>query len=152
MASTTWPAAVDAIIAALRNDLTVPVFDGADDDGFGDQLRAFVVVGASVLDDGYAGSFTQEYHDLGPTATRDDAGTIGCVVVAQSGDQAIKPLRDAAFDALADVEATLRADVGLGVSSALRIELGSGQISQGRSEDGYSFCEVRFELTYQALI
>lgn len=151
MAPTTWPLAVDAILATLAAALDVPVFDAADARGYADDLRAGVVIGVESGDDGNCGSFTQEYHDLGAAATRDDSGRIACQVFAQTGDDDLAGVRSRAFAVLADVGDALRADVGLDVGSAIRIELDSGQVSQGRALD-VSFCEVLFDLTYTALI
>ncbi|MBK6347265.1 MAG: hypothetical protein QG671_1780 [Actinomycetota bacterium] len=151
MAPATWPAAYAAILSALRAALDVPVLDADDDLGAGGDLRAAVVLGTDTGDEGRCGVFAQEYHDLGATATRDDIGTIDAQVFAQSGGDDLAPLRAAAFDALADVESALRSGITLGVASALRIELSGGDVFQGRTEDG-TFVEVRFQLTYTALI
>lgn len=151
MAPSTWPHAVDAIITTLTAALDVPVLDADDDIGAGGDLRAAVVIGADTGDEGRCGVFSQEYHDLGATATRDDLGTVDCQVFAQSGGDDLSALRLAAFGVLADVEDALRSGVTLGVASALRIELSGGDVFQGRTEDG-AFVEVRFQIAYTALI
>ena len=151
MASTTWPYVVDAVLTTLRDVLDVLVLDADDDLGAGGDLRAGVVIGTDTGEEGRCGNFAQEYHDLGATATRDDAGQIDCQVFAQSGDEDLSTLRLAAFDVLADVETALRSGITLGVGSALRIELAGGEVFQGRTEDG-AFVEVRFQIAYTALI
>ena len=151
MAPATWPAAYAAILATLRAALDVPVMDADDDLGAGGDLRAAVVLGTDTGDEGRCGVFTQEYHDLGSVATRDDIGSIDAQVFAQSGNDDLAVLRAAAFDVLADVESALRSSVTLGVASAIRIELAGGDVFQGRTEDG-AFVEVRFQLAYTALI
>lgn len=151
MAPATWPAAYAAILSTLRSALSVPVLDADDDIGAGDDLRTAVVLGTDTGEEGRCGVFTQEYHDLGATATRDDVGTIDAQVFAQSGNDDLAALRTAAFGALAGVESALRSGITLGVTSALRIELSGGDVFQGRTEDG-AFVEVRFQLTYTALI
>lgn len=150
MAPSRWPFVVDAVIARLRTELGVPIFDAVPVSG--DDLRDFVVIGAILESaDGRSGTITQRDHDLGAANTRDEDGLIVCFLVSQSGDDDVATRRAAAFSLLADIEDVLRERITFNVDATLWVELAAGDILQGLTPEG-SFCQINFDLTYQALI
>lgn len=150
MAPARWPFIVDAVLAKLRTELGVDVFDAVPVTG--DALTDFVVIGAILeTDDGRSGTFTQRDHDLGPANTRYEEGRITCLVVSQSGDDDVATRRAAAFSTLADIEDVLRARITFGVDNTLWVELAAGDVLQGLTPDG-AFCQINFDLTYSGLI
>ncbi len=150
MAPARWPFIVDAILARLRADLGVDVFDAAPVTG--EPLTDFVVIGAILeADDGRSGNFTQRDHDLGAANTRDEDGRITCFLVSQSGDDDVSARRSAAFATLADIEDALRARITFNVDNTLWVELAAGDVLQGLTPEG-AFCQINFDLTYSALI
>lgn len=149
MSSSAWPAVVDALIATLGSQLSVPVWDTAPVTG--ERLTGVIVGAVGDSTEGNAGTLEQTYHDLGPSARRDETGTVECAVVAQSGDDDLAAVRAAAFAILGDAEDALRSGVSIGVGQLLRCELTSARPRQGFSTDGV-FCDIPLTLTYHALI
>lgn len=150
MVASRWDAVVDAVISTLDSALSCDVYDCMPVTN--DDIRSCVVVGAFTNDDrGLGGTITQGYHDVGPTATRDETGTIRATVLSQSGDDDVSVVRADAFSILGSVESALRANYSLGLSNILRVEVDYGDVTQGYSEHGV-FCEIQLTISYTALI
>ena len=112
MASTRVFDTITALLSMFDTALTVPVRDGPYVVRGSDPL--FVVVGhdgepASVD----AASGSQSWASIGAKA-RDEAGSITCVIVGQSGGSDLAELRQTVEDTSTAVEAALRTDPTLG--------------------------------------
>ena len=149
MASSKWPAVVDALLTQLGTGLDVPVWGC--DPSTDDLLNGVIVGGGLEAANGRAGTLGQNYHDLGPTATRDEVGVIFCVAQAETGDDDVATVRSSAFAMLADVEDVLRTGVHLGLDDVLRVEVTASDPEQGYTPDG-AFCYLPFNITYTAII
>ena len=73
-----------------------------------------------VKDDGAAGLITQDYHEVGVGAKRDEKGEIRCAAMSQTGDDTLATVRRNVLATVAAVEAALRASVNGPRRSALR--------------------------------
>ena len=151
MSITRWAAVVDAVIDAVDTATSARVFDAEQvtDDFIG---RAVVVGARSEKDErGFAGSVNQAYHDLGPTATRDETGTVHCYAYAQTGDNDVAGMRSAVVGIIGEVETALRANYDLDVAGVRHVELLTGDVYQGLTNHG-AFALIEFTVRYEALI
>lgn len=145
-----WATVVDAVIAAVDAQTAAQVFDAVPVTS--EFVGLGLTVGARLDDDrGLGGTVRQGYHDLGPTATRDETGTIYCSAIAQTGNDDLSGMRAAAFGLVGDVETALRNNYDLDLAGVRSVELEMGDIFQGLTQAG-SFVEVQFTLRYEALI
>ena len=151
MTITRWAAVVDAVIAAVDAGTSATVFDA--EQVTDDFIGRGVVIGARAERDerGFAGSINQAYHDLGPTATRDETGTIHGYAWAQTGDNDVRGVRNAVVAIVGEVETALRDNYDLDVLKVRSVELLTGDVYQGLSNAG-SFAQVEFTIRYEALI
>lgn len=151
---TAWLATVYAVHTALAAalDTTVTIGPPLTQDYLPDGL---IVAGDTTSEEGLAGEFSQAYRTIGgpkgAAAERDDSGTIVCEVWAQSGDDTLTPLLDRAFGLLEDALDVLRADVGLSLPALLDLELESGAVYAGPSDQG-AFVRLPFTVRYTAVI
>lgn len=151
MTITRWAAVVDAVIAAVDSATSASVFDTRQitDDFIG---RAVVVGARSESDErGFAGSINQAYHDLGPTATRDETGSVHCYAFAQTGDNDVAGMRAAVVTVIGEVETALRSNYDLDVAKVRHVELLTGDVYHGLTKHG-AFALIEFTVRYEALI
>lgn len=151
MAASRWPAVVDALIAVLSADasLTGLVYDGVPVTS--DDIRSGVFIGVLLEDPGNSGQITQDYHELGSGAKRDEEGVVRCTVLSQSGDIGIAAHRTTAFTLLGHVERVVRGNYSLGLADVLYSEVRIGHARQAHTPRG-SYVEVEFQITYKALL
>lgn len=133
MATTTWPAVVDAVIAqylaqpgyrgpASTSATGTLVLDGAESGLLEDRGQLFVIVGVSIDEAGNPiepGTSQQEPAAMGPSRPRDETGTIHCLAVAETGDasleaRSMKACRDLAYGIVGTAETFCRTDPKLG--------------------------------------
>ena len=143
---------VDALVATLA---TVPQLAGKVYDGIpvtAEQIADGVFVGVVLDDDnGDAGKWAMDWHELGGTPPMDETGAVRCTVMAQRGDTDLATARASAFTHLGAVEAVCRGDYDLGVTDLLWLHVHSGRVRQGQTPRG-SYCEIEFTVDYKALI
>jgi hypothetical protein len=150
-----YAAATDAVLAALRADATlaaaaVEIIDGPPaQQAYG--TTVLYVGWRGDVDDDTAGDITQEYHDLGPTATRDEIISIYCTVQSVRGDDDMAAARTSAVAALGAIETALRGNVSLGLANVLRIEVSDSTVRQVRDVEGIGV-ELGFTITVTSLI
>lgn len=102
-----------------------------------------------------SGRFAQEIATIGKL-TRDERGTIGCLIRAQTGGSAdadIVATETRAFTALGDVEGLIRADPNLGLSPnpRLYIQLEAAGAIRTTVDTGI-VCDLEFTVIYSARI
>lgn len=152
MAVTRAAAVIDALVARLGAD---PVLAGLVWDGppvSGDPLPEVVTVGFAFNDDDYtAASITQELHELGAAAKRDETVDVTCAVMASNGDADMATARTRCITLLGAVESVLRADYSLGLTDVLRVELAVGTLRQAQTQTGAAAI-VQFTVTATSLI
>lgn len=150
MSGSRWAAVTDAVITLLDAQLSIPVFDGIPVTS--DYIADAVIVGNQPgKDDGAAGLITQEYHEVGVGAKRNESGEIRCAAISQTGDDTLSVVRTNALATVASVESALRTSVNLGLADVLYVEVRVGEVLQGATTRGV-FAECRFTIGYQALI
>jgi hypothetical protein len=145
------PAAIDAIVAALKAaGLQVwdgPVLTGDYEDAVFIGYDAY----PDVVEQRSAGS-TQTWAGLGQRA-RDEDIVISCAVVTLTGDTDTtwKPARDKAFAMLETVGQVLRNDPSLGLPPPSVAELEPGDYFEETSPAGYQ-CRIAFQIHYQTRV
>lgn len=150
MSGSRWAAVTDAVIALLDAQLSMPVFDGIPVTS--DFIADAVIVGNQPgRDDGAAGLISQEYHEVGVGAKRNEVGEIRCAAISQTGDDTLSTVRANALATVALVESALRTSVNLGLADLLYVEVRVGEVLQGATTRGV-FAECRFTIGYTALI
>jgi len=152
MAVTRADAVVDALVAALSADATLTglVIDGPPVTQ--DELVDVVTVGYGWdADDDTAIEIEQEYHELGPTAKRDERLDVRCAVASFRGDADIAAARARCVVLLGAVESVLRADPSLGLADVLRAEVTLGTFRQAQTAQGAEVI-CPFTVTATALI
>lgn len=133
---TRYAAATDAIIAALAaTPNMVDVFDGPPTPGF-DPYEAVYIGWTGGEDDDSAGTISQEYHDTGIGAKRDETLSIDFVVQSVRGDDDMASARTRTVEILGLVETTIRATPALGVDGVVFVEVSAGSVRQVRNADG----------------
>ena len=148
---TRYALVTDAIIAALQAAPgMVDVFDGAPTPGF-DPYEAVYVGWSGGEDDDTAGTISQEYHDTGIAATRDETLSIDYVVQAVRGDDDMSTARARTVEILGLVETTLRATPALGVDGVIFVEVSAGSVRQVRNADGIGV-EISGSFTVTSII
>lgn len=150
MSGSRWAAVTDAVVALLDAQLTIPVFDGVPVTS--DYIPDAVIIGNQPgKDDGAAGMISQEYHELGVGAKRNETGEIRCAAMSQTGDDTLSVVRSNVLATVATVEAALRTSINLGLADLLYVEVRVGEMFQGATTRGV-FAECRFTIAYTALI
>ena len=137
-------ALLDALVTVWGDALEVPVLDGP---VAGETVYpAVVIVGYDgVSDEGRAGSWRQQYANLGAGAARDESGEVVCAVFVQSGDAAFTTLRRRAVELLGGMSSALRADPTVGINGMFAVEVAGVSMFAGDA-DGQA---VRLELTVE---
>lgn len=145
---TQLPYVIDALItmfrAAVPSDVTV--LDGPD--VASRDLLEFVVVGDSG-EDTEPSTFGQDWAGLG-AQSKDEQGSVECVVVAQAGDVDLRTRRLRAFELFALCEVAQRANLNLG-GIVLFSAITSGTYRPLSTSQGTG-AEVGFTVTYKARI
>lgn len=155
MAISRYAAATDAIVALALADATltaaaVRVVDGPPvQQQYGTTVLYIGWTGED--DNATAGSIESEYHDLGPTAKRDERVEVYCVIQAVRGDDAMTTARSSAVAAYGALETAIRANVSLGLADVLRFEVSDATVRQVRDGEGIGV-EVGFTITCISLI
>lgn len=152
MSGTRWSDVAVTVVAALDAALSCDVFDGPPTSG--DTLADFVCIGHRPdAQEPSAGSIEQEYHDLGPAATKEERGEIACYASSWDGDADLPATRARAFALLEQIQTVLRADQTLGLTGvrAPEIELSTGSIAQGYTTSGVRV-DLTFTLSYITLV
>ena len=93
MSGSRWAAVVDAVVTLLDAQLSQTVFDGVPVTS--DYITDAVIIGNQPgKDDGAAGLITQDYHEVGVGAKRDEKGEIRCAAMSQTGDDTLASAKD----------------------------------------------------------
>lgn len=155
MAISRYAAATDAIVALAQADATltaaaVEVVDGPPrQQGYG---ATVLYVGWTGEDDNAtSGSIESSYHDLGPTAKRDERVEVYCTAQSVRGDDDMSTARSAAVAVYGALETAIRANVSLGLADVLRFEVSDATVRQVRDGEGIGV-EVGFTITCISLI
>lgn len=153
MTITRYAAVVDAILATLAAapDLAgVLINDGPPTPGF-NPYEGVYVGWTGGEDDATAGSISQEYHDTGISAKRDETVSIEYVVQSVRGDDLMSEARSRTVALLGFIESALRANPSLGIDGVLFVEMSAGSVRQVRNEDGIGV-EISGSFTATCLI
>lgn len=102
-------------------------------------------------DNDLAGTIRQNYHDTGPTATRDEYVEINGSVIVGRGDNEMSLARTRAVEILGVMESAFRANPSLGLADLLRVEVSDGTVRQVRDGEGIAV-EIDFTITATSLI
>jgi hypothetical protein len=137
------------------NGTDVPVFDGSIVSG--SSAGTAVVIGGTGEPDGLQRPvrFQSGWHDL--DRTLEERGTVQCSVVTWSGDAnptTFADQRATVFDALADLDAALRANnlvLDVGVSRVLWTVISGGELLQGVTSKG-TRTNLQFGIDYYAYL
>ena len=155
MAISRYAAAVDALVSLAQADSTltaavVEIVDGPPvQQQYGTTVLYFGWTGDE--DSDLAGSIQSSYHDLGPSAMRDETCEVRCIIRAIRGDNDMSAARLSAVTALGALETAIRANVSLGLSDVLRFEVSEATVNQARDGMGLA-CELDFSITVTSLI
>jgi hypothetical protein len=156
VATAAFPTVIAALVStadtALAATDAVRVVRGFD---LSDDPSDVVLIGVPNLSDVNAisaGTFSQTQATMGTPRSRDETGTINCVVMARNGEGDQEAACAAAFGYLADIESAVRSDPALGVTAFgyLVAEINSGDVLEDKV-DGAT-CALPFTVTYKARI
>ena len=152
MSASMWPQVTTALRTVFDAATSVDVFDGIP--ATYAELASGVAVGVdATTDDGTSGTISQQWRDAGPapTAHREETGEVVCTVWAQSGDDDLAAVRDAAFDILDDCLDSLHTVTALGLPEVLSVRgLADARTTQRRTARGV-VCECTFRVSYYAV-
>lgn len=152
MTASMWPDVAAAIRTVFAASTLADVYDGTPVNY--EALERAVIVGADAAsDEGISGTITQDWRDAGPApaAHREEWGEVVCTVWAQSGDDDLGAVRDAAFAILDECLNAVHNIVSLGIPEVTNlIGLRSGTPIQRRTKNGV-ICEIAFRVRYQAI-
>lgn len=153
MSITRFAAVVDALLTTLQADGALAGVDVIDGPAWGAYVSPEAVYIGHSGDDGNdsAGAISSEYHELGTAAKRDETVTVNCAVQVARGDDLLAQARLRAVTLFGAVESALRANISLGLSDVLRIEVTAGDVRQVRNADGCGV-EVLFSVQATSLI
>ena len=155
MAISRYAAVTDAIISTLSalQSTTLANVEIVDGPPLIDQFPpdAIYVGWNGGIDDDSAGNITQSYHDTSPVATRDERVEVYCIFQSARGDDEMAEARTRVVDMLGAAETALRANVGLGLTDLLRVEVSDGAVRQVRNADGIGV-EIAVTITATSLI
>lgn len=173
MAAGAWPSVVAGLIDGMRakpgyrhpysSSTGVPVYDGIEIGVSEDDVTTYILIGIPSMDGAgnvtaeLAGSAEQTPGPFSPTRPRDEKGEVRCLAVYQTGDapggsttdMTARTVRNAAFAALATVEALCREDVNISASCQWAF-VTSYEVRQWL-DDG-AICEIEFVVSYYARI
>jgi hypothetical protein len=148
-----FDAVVDGIVATLQayaglggpGGAGVPVYDGPVPTD--EPVMSFIAIGWDGDDQSTSPQirFPSEWHDMGPSATRDEDIEVDCFLVVQDGSNDFATLRTQAATNLGLVSSALRAIPALGVAAVLWCELAVAEARQGVSSQG-AFVAVPFTI------
>jgi len=155
VSATRFNDAVTALVAAYKAApalAQVPVYDGIQPQAASDP--ACVIVGhdgtleadGTLVPDVLAGNFTQQWIEMGG---RQETGTVNCVLICQSGDTALAPLRVQAGTLLGALEDA--ADAGGGYAGGLTDMTFDGTLSGrwiNRQASGGAAVMVAYRVSY----
>lgn len=149
------PSAIPMLTDALVSAWTAAV--GADYvfDGFGitdDSPKTYVLVGVSDPDtETLASTATsdQTWAWLGHVQ-RDETGSIDCVIVSWSGDEGMKPVRDAAFAFLTSLAQAIETDPSLGLEQPAWVTGISGIDYRQMDTDNGPLAAILFKVEFRA--
>ena len=153
MTITRYASVVDAVLATLQADANltgVLVNDGSPTPGF-NPYEGIYIGWSGGEDDDTAGSISQDWHDTGIAATRDETVSIDYVVQAVRGDDLMSEARARVVQLLGYVEAALRANPSLGIDGVKWVEVSAGSVRQVRNEDGIGV-EITGSITATCII
>ena len=154
MSASRLHAAITALHAAAAADSTLVSLGVLVADGLPvtqDRVNDLLVIGATSDDEETGASLTQDWHDLGAAATRDEVVRIHCFVRSQVGDVDVAGTRARAFAVLAAVEALLRADIDLGLGQVLNASVVEANYIVAQNSNGTAVW-VPFVVRIRALI
>jgi translation initiation factor IF-1 len=96
------------------------------------------------VDNDTAGTVSQQYHDAGVAAKRDETCEVFCTVQSVRGDGDMSAARRDAVLVLGAIESALRGNISLGLEDLIRIEVSNGDVRQVRDAEGIG---VEFDIT-----
>lgn len=100
--------------------------------------------------EGQAADVSQTWASIGQKA-RNETITVTCAVVVWRGNTKVRPVRVLAYDLLAAVEESLRADPSLGLPPPTVAAWASGQLYQSQRDTGIE-CRIPFQVSVQTRI
>lgn len=154
MSASRLHAAVTALHAAASADATLVSLGVLVVDGLPvtkGRVNDLLVIGATSDEEETGASLTQEWHDLGAAASRDEVVRIRCYVRSQVGDVDVVGTRARAFDVLAAVEALLRTDIDLGLGQVIDASVVEANYIVAQNSNGTAVW-VPFVVRIRALI
>lgn len=151
MSSAAFPSVVSAVLATIDAALpAVRTIRGANISG---ETGDVVMIGKQTPDFGFdsAGSFRQTMQTFG--GNREEVGEVNGLIFARNGDNDQDDACSTAFGYLAAVEAAVRADPTLGLTSFdfVVAEMSSGDVSESQDNDG-AVTVVTFLISYKIRI
>jgi hypothetical protein len=148
--SSAWQTVRAALVTTADNALSIRVSDGFDLSSDPGDVLMIAVPNLSDVNSITAGSFSQAMATMGSTRTRDEDGSINGVVMARNGqgDQALAT--STAFGYIASLEAALRSDPSLGITSYVYLEawMTSGDVLEDQIDGATT--AISFTVTYKA--
>lgn len=154
MSASRLHAAITALHAAAAADSSLVSLGVLVTDGLPvtqDRVNDLLVIGATSDEEETGASLTQDWHDLGAAATRDETVQIRCYVRSQVGDVDVAGTRSRAFAVVAAVEALLRTDIDLGLGQVLNASVVEANYIVSQSTNGTAVW-VPFTVRVRALI
>mgnify|MGYP006921373417 CR=1 FL=1 len=154
MSASRLHAAITALHAAAAADSSLVSLGVLVTDGLPvtqDRVNDLLVIGATSDEEETGASLTQDWHDLGAAASRDEIVRIRCYVRSQVGDVDVAGTRSRAFAVVAAVEALLRADIDLGLGQVLNASVVEANYIVSQSTNGTAVW-VPFTVRVRALI
>lgn len=135
-------AGIVALVAACAADSTLTGLGTVVSDGLpvtNDRLDNLLVIGGTYPDDGVSvvAEGQQEWRsDGGTSAARDESVDVRCFALVETGDVDVATTRASAFSIVAAVEALLRANYSLGLSSVMSVEVVNVAYQLTQGSDG----------------
>ena len=155
MAISRYAAVTDAILTTLRADATltaaaVEIVDGPPiQQAYGSTV--LYVGWSGEADNPTSGTISQQYHDTGTAAKRDEVVEVYCLIQTARGDDDMSTARTDATAALGAIESALRTTPALGLADVIRVEMSDSSVKQIRDGLGLAF-EHAFTITTTSLI
>lgn len=155
MASAAFPSVVTALVSKIGTAVNpTRVVRGRD---VTTEPSDLVMVGISSIDENSsdvwasAGTFRQTMQTFG--GNREEVGQVNCLVRAQNGDGDQDAACSTAFGYLARVEASLRSDKTLGLTTFDYVvtELSAGDVTESQNDEGAT-AVLSFTVTYKIRI
>ena len=152
MPSAAHPVVMAALLRVVKDALDpVRVIRGRDLSGDPSDI---VLIGRENVDDldwSSSGSFRQAMQAFG--GSREEAGAVNSLIIARNGDADQDAVNATAFGYLALIEAAVRADSTLGITTLEYIvaEIDAGDVLERQGDDGAT-AALRFIVAYKARI